>query len=77
VFSEGKATALIKKNTVYKFKETVIPFKFNIDKSEFKMVTALFINPIKLWNLMFDDEKTFQLFIDSSGKEINGKSTIS
>jgi hypothetical protein len=22
---------------------------------------------------MFDDEKTFQLFIDSSGKEINGK----
>jgi hypothetical protein len=41
------------------------------------MVTALFINPIKLWNLMFDDEKTFQLFIDSSGKKINGKSTIS
>jgi hypothetical protein len=37
------------------------------------MVTALFINPIKLWNLMFDDEKTFQLFIDSSGRKLMAK----
>jgi hypothetical protein len=27
------------------------------------MVTALFINPIKVWNLMFDDEKLFNYLL--------------
>ncbi|KAA5823808.1 hypothetical protein FPF71_14045 [Algibacter amylolyticus] len=75
VFSEGKATALIKKK--YGFinlkGETVIPFEFKYKPSEFKNGYSIIYKLDKVWKLMFSEEKTFKLFIDSSGKEINGK----
>lgn len=75
VFSEGKATALIKKK--YGFinlkGETVIPFRYKYKPTEFVNGHSIIYKPDVVWNLTFDDNKVFELFIDSSGKEINGK----
>lgn len=74
-FSEGKASVLIKKKYgfINEKGEIVIPFKFKYEPSEFKNGYSIINKLDKVWKLMFGEEKTFKIFIDSTGKELNGK----